>query len=581
MTRRRHGRRPRLPIALGFLLLLTTACAPSLQASDGLGADQSLATGLPPAAEPVTPSPIADYLVGQYAVDTGDIVRAAEALGRAQAADPDDLELRRQVFFLDVASGDRRGALAQAAFLADLDPGADEPRLALFIQALTDGRLDVARADLDALSTRGIGDLIAPILRAWLAVAEGDPQRALEVLPPVDPADPLFPVLIYHRAAIQDLAGQPGEALASIAPVVEQQQPASARAMLLATRLIHEVDGAGAAIAFLDETLALQEQPVVLERVAADMEAGRAPDPVLATPGEGVADILLAIVEALRQQGAVGRAIVYARLATWAAPVDGESTLALAGLMVAQGNPTLAIQVLDGLPATSSWNWEGRLATVDALVAANRQDEAEQVLAQMVDERPERIDALVKLGDLARAGENYADAAGYYSQAIGRVGVPSRRHWRLFYARGVARERIGDWDSAVDDFQEAMRLEPDQPLVLNYLGYSWVDRGENLATALGMLQKAVELRPRDGFIIDSLGWAYFKTGQLDEAVTWLERAVEAEPGDPVINEHLGDVLWLTGRTREARFQWQRALSLSPDEELARLLRDKLENGLES
>jgi tetratricopeptide (TPR) repeat protein len=578
---RQHGMRSRLPVAVSMLLLLTTACAPALRADDTTYDDLVAAPAKLETGNAVGSGAIADYLVGQYAMDVGDIVQAAGALERALQADPDDLELRRQVFFLDVASGDRRGALEQAKALLDLDPASDEPRLALFVEALRQGRPAEAKSILDALPEHSVGGLIAPVLRAWLVVAEGDPKRALEVLPKADPEDPLFPVLLYHRAALMALAGQAGTGLAELLPVVQQHPPIPVRAALLATRLIYQVNGQAAALAFLDEALAAQEQPAVLGRVADELEAGRPPPAGLATPSEGVADMLLAIVDALQQQSAAGRAIVFARLASWAAPADGEAMLALAGLMVAQGNAALAIDVLKELPPESPWGWEARLATADALIADNRPDEGKQLLVRMADERPQRIDALVKLGDLARSQEDYVGAEQAYDQAIQRVGEPSRRHWRLFYARGVARERTGAWDAAVADLQEALRLEPEQPLVLNYLGYSWVDRGQNLQTALGMLQKAVELRPRDGFIIDSLGWAYFKIGRMDEAVVWLDRAVEAEPGDPVINEHLGDAFWRTGRIREARFQWQRALTLSPDDEVARLLRDKLENGLES
>ncbi len=574
-------RRSRLPALLGVLVPLTAACAPALQASNGALDDLSPAPALMATAQSVESSAIGDYLVGQYAMDAGDVVQASDALERALAADPDDLDLRRQVFLLDVARGDLPGARDQARLLTEIDPGADEAHLVLFIDALQGGRIAEARRALDALPERSIGGLIAPVLQAWLAVAEGDPQRALSRLPEVAPDDPLFAVLTYHRAAIQALAGQAAAARATLQPQAQEGQQVPVRMALLTARLIFEVDGQAAARRYLQSAAALHEQPAVFGRAVEHVSAGQPPVAVLASAGEGTADLLLAIVEALRQQGAEGRAIVYARLATWAAPEDGEAVLTLASLMTAQGSPELAIETLAQLPGDSSWAWDAKLATVDATLAAGRQDDAEDLLERMAAERPERTDALVKLGDLARSDERYAEAEQAYDQAIGRVVAPSATDWRLFYARGVARERLGRWPEAVADFQRALELAPDQPLVLNYLGYSWVDRGENLEQALGMLQKAVELRPRDGFIIDSLGWAYFKIGRLNEAVSWLDRAVEAEPGDPVINEHLGDAYWRIGRFREARFQWQRALTLSPDAELARLLRDKLANGLES
>ena len=171
------------------------------------------------------------------------------------------------------------------------------------------------------------------------------------------------------------------------------------------------------------------------------------------------------------------------------------------------------------------------------------------------------------MGDLLRGEDRFAEAEAAYTRALQRLPAIDRRHWRLLYARGIAYERTKRWPQAEADLLKALELEPEQPFVLNYLGYSWVDQGLNLDRAKAMLHRAVELRPEDGFIVDSLGWAYFRLGEHDKAVTYLERAVELEPGDPVINDHLGDGYWRVGRTREARFQWQRALTFEPEPEL--------------
>ena len=154
-----------------------------------------------------------------------------------------------------------------------------------------------------------------------------------------------------------------------------------------------------------------------------------------------------------------------------------------------------------------------------------------------------------------------------------------RRHWSLLYSRGIALERSKQWARAETDFIKALELEPEQPYVLNYLGYSWVDQGIHLERATGMIEKAVELRPRDGFIVDSLGWAYFRIGDYGGAVRELERAVELRPQDPVINDHLGDAYWMVGRRLEARFQWRRALALEPEADVAGTITNKLEDGL--
>ena len=200
-------------------------------------------------------------------------------------------------------------------------------------------------------------------------------------------------------------------------------------------------------------------------------------------------------------------------------------------------------------------------------------------LRAMIDERPERIDAASALGDVFRRDERYEDAAEAYDAAVRRIANVENQHWRLFYVRGIAYERVGEWPKAEADFLRALELEPDQPLVLNYLGYSWVEQERNLDEARTMIEKAVELRPDDGYIVDSLGWVAYMLGDFEEAARQLELAVELVPGDPIINDHLGDAYWQVGRLNEARFQWHRVLTLEPEDELADQVRRKLAGGL--
>ena len=186
---------------------------------------------------------------------------------------------------------------------------------------------------------------------------------------------------------------------------------------------------------------------------------------------------------------------------------------------------------------------------------------------------------LIKLGDLMRRNERWDDAIDSYTKAIDRVGVLEKRHWRILYSRGIVLERAKRWPEAEKDFLRALKFEPDQPYVLNYLGYSWVDKGVNLQKALRMIHNAVRKKPNDGYIIDSLGWVYYRLGNYEKAVLELERAVQLRPEDPIINNHLGDAYWRVGRELEARFQWKRALSFKPEAEVEDEVRKKLEKGL--
>jgi Flp pilus assembly protein TadD len=185
----------------------------------------------------------------------------------------------------------------------------------------------------------------------------------------------------------------------------------------------------------------------------------------------------------------------------------------------------------------------------------------------------------VELGDLLRREERFEEAVTVYTQAIERVGTPDARHWALFFGRGVSNERTERWPQAEADFLKALELSPEQPFVLNYLGYSWVDQGINVERAKDLIERAVAQRPKDGYIIDSLGWVHYRLGEYNEAVTTLERAIRETPDDPTINDHLGDAYWMVGRRLEARFQWERALDLSKDADLSASLQKKLDTGL--
>jgi Flp pilus assembly protein TadD len=191
------------------------------------------------------------------------------------------------------------------------------------------------------------------------------------------------------------------------------------------------------------------------------------------------------------------------------------------------------------------------------------------------------LEVLDALGNIMRAHKRYGEAVQYYDRAIALVAKPDKRHWGYFYARGTCYERVKNWPAAEADLQKAMTLVPDQPLVLNYLGYSWIDQGKNLKQGMALIEKAVALKPDDGYIVDSLGWAHFRQGNYKEAVRYLERAVELKPDDSVLNDHLGDALWRVGREREARFQWDQALSLKPEPEDLEKIKKKLESGLEA
>lgn len=241
--------------------------------------------------------------------------------------------------------------------------------------------------------------------------------------------------------------------------------------------------------------------------------------------------------------------------------------------------PERAIEALMMVPDDSVLKREAEIQVGMNYNALEMVDEARSHLEELIKQDPSDLEAVIALGNILRAHEIYEDAEATYTKGIDTISELQSQHWLMLYFRGIARERLGKWELAEADFRKALELNEDQPLVLNYLGYSLVDQGLKLDEALGMIKKAVELRPTDGYIVDSLGWVYFRLGRYEEAVKELERAIELRPADPVINDHLGDAYWMVGRRNEARFQWNHARDLGPDaEELPKIL-EKIAEGL--
>jgi Flp pilus assembly protein TadD len=253
---------------------------------------------------------------------------------------------------------------------------------------------------------------------------------------------------------------------------------------------------------------------------------------------------------------------------------------ALANTMEQEELWPLANEVLARVPADSPYSWAARMRIAVNLGRMDETDAAAAMLEVMAAERPTSIDALINLGDIMRRASRYKDSVAAYDRAVDRVEEVGPDHWVLLYTRGTVLERSGDWDRAEADFLRALELEPDQPFILNYLGYSWVEMGRNVEEATEMIARAVAQRPTAGFIVDSLGWGHYMLGNYEEAVRQLERAVQLTPGDSTINEHLGDAYWKVGRKREAVFQWQHALDLGPEDDQLLIVLKKLEQGLD-
>ena len=339
-----------------------------------------------------------------------------------------------------------------------------------------------------------------------------------------------------------------------------------------------EGDLAGATKVYEDFSAVVPHHPLI-ERALADLKANHALDPLVHSAKDGAAEALYGLGSAGSRQGDELPALVYLRLSLYLRPSSDLTAVTLASLFeqLKQGDQVIAAYQL--VPSSSPLKMGADIQIALELDSMGKNDEAKRRLMEIVAARPHDVEALSALAELQRSAKKYVEAAATYDQAIAAVGIPQRDNWTLFYFRGICYERSKQWPKAEADFKKALELNPDQPLVLNYLGYSWVDQGLNLEEAFKMLRRAVELRPNDGYIVDSLGWAHFKLGQYAEATETLEKAIDLKPADPVLNDHLGDAYWRVNRRIEAHFQWNHARDMGPDPEDLPAILKKIEVGL--
>ncbi len=584
---------PPVPLAMGRLQGADTEAPPrpssaAVVARARRGLRSVLATivlllGCTPAAPPSAAAAAAEgegsvagaFLAGRFALGQGDLAAAAQGLGRALEALPDDRDLRYQVMVLQAASGAIDAAAATARGLVEADPeGQDgEARLVLAVVALAAAEPD-AEAELRRLGDDTIAGLARPLLQAWAA-----PEPAAAAAELAASEGRLGQLVALHRVALLDAADRPEEALAVIAEQAREPAASSDRLLVAQARLLARVGETSAATAMLRLGRAPGERSDLVAAALADLEAGRVPPPLIAGATEGMADALLGIGEVLNAQQRPLIATFYTRLALHLAPSYEPTWLALAGLLRQQEGPAAAARALAQIPEGSVWSRSARIEIAELRAAAGDVDAGVAMLRSLVAATADDPGPAIALGDMLRRAERFEEAAAAYATALARSAGDNAPSWRLHYARGIALERSSRWPEAEAALRRALELEPNQPFVLNYLGYSWVDQGLHLEEAKAMLHRAVELRPDDGFIVDSLGWAYYRVGEFAKAVTYLERAVELEPGDPVINDHLGDAYWRVGRLREARFQWERALTLDPQPNEVPGIEAKLRRGL--
>lgn len=506
------------------------------------------------ATEPDTTGIYAEFLDGHFAASIGDSDQSASDFLEAVTVDPSERALVRHAFEESLLAG-RPEAMRLAARL----PGDDTAEIALGVAAAEAGDWADAERRFGTLSKQGITGLIQPLLLAWADQGVGNTDGALTTLQPYVAGRQLPGFFALQAALIADMSGRTDLA----ASLYQAARVGNGTPPLRLAQVIASFDARTNHQAQALQTLDAVADAAPLLQLALPGMAAHLREPAVATPLQGVAETLVGFSAALHQDGDDRMSILMLRLALMVRPDLSAARLLAADVLESQQDLAGAIDVLAPVPESDALAPVVRVREAELTARNGQPDQALAMLSALASQIPDSSAPDSEAGDVLRMKGDWQGAIVAYSRAIARMGQPSAIDWPVFYDRGIAYSQTGDWAQAQADFEHALQLQPNQPLVLNYLGYSWADRGEHLAQARDMLETAAHLQPGDGEIIDSLGWVMLRQGDATQAVDMLERAAELEPADATINAHLGDAYWAAGRKTEAAYQWRRALIFNP------------------
>ncbi len=514
------------------------------------------------------------YLAARIADASRDFKSAGAFYRAAFRSDPDNVFLLDRSLVLTVAEGRIDDAKPFAEQLAKKMPGNHAARLVQSVTGLRGKKYAEAISQYGKASGSVLNDLSKALVTAWAEFGRGEVDKAIEILDAAA-GQPWYPIYTnLHSGYILVAAGRATDALPRFEAAYKQNRNAALLVEAYSRALYQSGKQEEASSIVKDYQLRFPDNPLV-NRTADAMEAGDALSAVIRTPSEGVAAALADIGQIVGQEGGLETSAFFYRLALYLEPqlAGGLAAISFGNILETNNRNEEAIEVYEAIENDAAYRKPAVLRAAISLNRLDRMDDAEAAFKEALEGSGEDIQVLIAYGNMLRGRERYGEASTIYSRAISRLDSPIRQDWSLYYSRGITYERTDRWQNAETDFHKALELFPDQPLVLNYLGYSWVDMGINLEPALEMIRKAVQLRPNDGYIVDSLGWAYYRLGRFDDAVVELERAVSLRASDPIINDHLGDAYWKVGRILEAQFQWRHARDLgAEDEELERINR---------
>ena len=515
------------------------------------------------------------FLAAHYAAAQNDPASAAAFYAKALQTAPNNHEIITEGFLASVLAGSK-----QATTLALKLPSNTVATLVLGNQAAANGNFDQATLLFATLPQDDLVGLIKPLLLAWGKFGQGNEQAALNGLVPHFSSNVFGPVYALNAALIADAAGD-NKTAAQLYNTVAADQPNLRLAQILSSwqaRQGHEAQAQAVLTALIAAHPNLR---IALPALQAQMNK-----PVITTAAQGMAEAYLTLAGSLDQPQAAFLRTVFLRFALQLRPDLSPARLLLASTQTGGNSPNFtatptemqnALDTLAPIGQADPLYGPAALERANLLAALNQPDQAVTLLQGLLAANPDDAGLLATTGDVLRSAEKYGEALPYYTKAIAAVGNPPPPNaWSLFFDRGICEDLTGNWAAAAADMQQALKLSPNQPYVLNYIAYSWAQHGQNLAEAKAMLTRAVALDPNDGAVLDSLGYVELKQGNTKDALDLFIQAAELDPNDAEVNGHLGDAFWQAGQKLQAAYQWQRALSLHPDPKLAAELQAKIE-----
>jgi tetratricopeptide (TPR) repeat protein len=517
-------------------------------------------------------------LAGRYASKLRDLDLAAEYFAQALRDDPNNTVLIERTFVLAFSAGDMKKAEELAIPVVSLEPKHRLGRMVLGLKEFSAGRHGTAIDHFKQIDATPLDELTSNLLVAWTAAGQKNGKAAMAALDKLGKNEYFAVFRDFHGALIADLLGQPARAEAFYKKAYEQA--GTSNRVIQAYGNFLERNGKKAeAKKLYEQYLREHEDQPVIAVVLADLNKGKAPARFVANATDGIAETMFSIAGWLNDEQTIDAALIYAQVALMQKKDFPAAQLLLGDIYEATARYDKAIEAYDQLSKGSVLYPKAAIEIAVNLHQLERSEEALEKISAVLAADPKSYDAWITKADFLRDAKRFPEAAEAYSKAIALIPKPDRNHSTLFYFRGIAHERAQQWNKAEADFRKSLQLSPDQANVLNYLGYSMIEKRIKIAEAMDMIRKAVELKPNDGYIVDSLGWAHYHMGEYEEAAKHLERAVELRPEDPIINDHLGDAYWRSGRRLEAKFQWQHAKDSKPEADDLLKIEKKLKEGL--